>query len=94
VFVQRKPPISSTISFTGNIFLTLGEGNSGSTAFTYTLNRTGDLSGIVGVNWMVSPTGVDGADFVGGGLPTGLVTFAAGQFSASFVVNVAGDTVI
>ena len=68
------------------------EGQSGSTAFTFTVTRVGDLSGADSAHWAVSGAGVDGADFTGGVLPSGLVSFAAGESSKVITVNVAGDT--
>jgi Ca2+-binding RTX toxin-like protein len=41
----------------------------------------------------VGGTGVDGADFVGGVLPSGTVTFLAGETSKTLTITVAGDTV-
>src|SRR5215213_5672774 len=73
---------------------THNEGNSGSTAFTFTVTRTGDTTGTVGVNYAVAGTGTapaNGADFVGGTFPSGTITFASGENSKTITVNVAGD---
>ncbi|MDB5446834.1 MAG: hypothetical protein JWQ97_2151 [Phenylobacterium sp.] len=73
---------------------TKAEGNSGSTAFTFTVTRSGDLSGATTANWAVTGSGAapaDAADF-GGTLPSGQVSFAAGESSQVITVNVAGDT--
>jgi hypothetical protein len=70
------------------------EGNSGSTAFTFTVTRTGDTSGAASVQWAVGGSAVNGADFTGGLLPSGTLTFAAGESSRVITVNVAGDTVV
>jgi hypothetical protein len=70
------------------------EGQSGSTAFTFTVTRTGDLSGATSAQWAVTGPAVNGADFTGGVLPTGTVSFAAGESSKVIGINVAGDTVI
>jgi hypothetical protein len=82
------------------------EGNSGSTALTFTLARTGITSKETIVNWRIQPgTGVvvDANDFAAGqeslqvannGLPSGRVTFAAGETSKTVTVNIAGDTAI
>ncbi len=56
------------------------EGNSGSKAFTFTVNRTGDLSGVCSVLWRVVGVGnvpANAADFLNGVLPSGTVFFAA-----------------
>ena len=74
---------------------TLSEGNSGSTAFTFTVTRAGSTTGVASVAWAVLGSGANPAsstDFTGGVLPSGTVTFAAGQTSATITVNVAGDT--
>lgn len=76
------------------------EGNGGTTAFTFTVARSGDLSRGAGADWVVSGGGVagtvpaEGADFVAGALPRGHVVFAPGQGRASVVVPVAGDGAI
>ena len=71
------------------------EGNSGATPFTFTVTRSGDSSGTSTATWSVasgaSPS-ADGSDFVGGALPSGVVTFAPGQTSQTVTVNVQGDT--
>ena len=70
------------------------EGQSGSTPFTFTVTRTGDLSGGVSASWAVGGEGVNGADFAGGELPSGVVNFAAGESSKVVTVEVAGDTAV
>jgi hypothetical protein len=71
------------------------EGNSGYTPITYTVTRTGDLSATSSVSWGVIGYGTnqaDAHDFSGGVLPSGAVTFAAGQSTATVTVNISGDT--
>src|SRR5262249_60795684 len=70
------------------------EGNSGATPFTFTVSRTGDLSGASSVDWAVSGPPADAADFVGGVLPSGTLNFAVGEASKTITVNVAGDTAV
>ncbi|WP_144360579.1 Calx-beta domain-containing protein, partial [Nodularia spumigena] len=72
------------------------EGNSGSKAFTFSVTRSGNTTGINTVKWAVTGTGANpanAADF-GGTLPTGTVTFAANETSKIITVNVSGDTSI
>ncbi len=72
------------------------EGNSGFTPFTFNVTREGLLTGTTTVNWAVTGSGpnpADAADF-GGTLPSGVVTFAAGQTTRTITVNVRGDTVV
>jgi Ca2+-binding RTX toxin-like protein len=76
---------------------TITEGNKGSTPVTVTVTRSGDLSGISSANWTVSGNGTApaiGADFVGGNLPSGTVSFPAGQATAAIKFNIAGETKI
>ncbi|WP_122893440.1 Calx-beta domain-containing protein [Arcobacter peruensis] len=81
--------------------LDTAEGTSSeTTAFVYTITRTGDTTGTASVNWNVSTaTGLTSADFVGnqdvlttnGGLPSGTVSFANGVSSMDITINVSGD---
>ncbi|MEI6029835.1 MAG: Ig-like domain-containing protein [Synechococcaceae cyanobacterium ELA739] len=76
---------------------TKAEGNSGSTAYTFTVSRDGDLSASSTANWSVSGIGTNAAtasDFNGGLLPSGTVTFAAGVASEVIMVLVVGDSVV
>nr|WP_246472717.1 Ig-like domain-containing protein [Azospirillum tabaci] len=75
--------------------LSSAEGNSGSSSLTYTITRRGDTSGATTVKWQVETTGLSGsladaADF-GGTLPSGTVTFAAGETSKTITVPISGD---
>ncbi|MDH6097940.1 cohesin domain-containing protein, partial [Anabaenopsis sp. FSS-46] len=68
------------------------EGNEGLTPFTFTVTRTGDTTGTSSANWAVTSTSANAADF-GGTLPTGTVTFGAGETTREITVNVQGDTI-
>ena len=70
------------------------EGQSGDTAFTFTVTRTGDLGAAASAHWAVGGEGVSGADFAGGEPPSGVVSFAAGESSKVITVEVAGDTAV
>ncbi len=73
------------------------EGNSGSKAFTFTVTRADNTTGSNNVDWAVTGTGTfpaNAADFVGGVLPSGVVSFAPGESSKVITVNVRGDTTI
>ncbi|MFP3700773.1 Calx-beta domain-containing protein, partial [Burkholderia sp. SIMBA_013] len=64
-------------------------------SLTYTITRRGDTSGATSVKWQVDTTGLSGsladaADF-GGTLPSGTVTFAAGETSKTITVPISGD---
>lgn len=79
------------------------EGNTGTTAFTYTLTRT-DGTKAATVDWKVALADVDAAanadDFVSGqdslgnnsGLPSGTATFAEGETTVTVTINIAADT--
>lgn len=68
------------------------EGDSGSALFTFTVIRSGDLSLASKADFAVS--GADAADFVGGVLSTGSVSFAAIKATAVITTAVAGDTTV
>jgi ELWxxDGT repeat protein len=71
------------------------EGNIGSTAIPFTVHRDGDRSATNSVRWaFVGPEGsvaVDGADFVGSQLPSGLLSFGPGESSKTVLLNVLAD---
>ena len=74
--------------------VSFAEGQSGNALHGFALTRTGNLSAAQQVGWTVAGAGTDAADaadFAGGALPSGTVSFAAGQASASIAVAVAGD---
>jgi Right handed beta helix region/Calx-beta domain len=73
------------------------EGQSGTTPFTFTVTRTGDASIADSAAWSLTGSGANPAsasDFVDGALPSGTVSFAAGETSKMIAVNVSGDTVV
>jgi uncharacterized protein (TIGR02145 family) len=70
------------------------EGNSGNTAFTFTITRGGDTTGSTDVDYAVTGTGenpADASDF-GGSLPSGTVSFSSGDTTKVITINVNGDT--
>ena len=71
------------------------EGNSGVTYYTFTVTRTGILSGNSTAQWSVTGIGqpADANDFPGGILPTSNVTFAAGETTKTITIDVIGDTI-
>jgi len=70
------------------------EGNSGNSVFTFSVTRSGRTDISTSVNWAVVVKGTHAADTndFGGTLPSGVVTFAAGETSKTITVNVKGDT--
>jgi hypothetical protein len=88
------PPPSLAIAATAAV---KAEGNSGSTAFTFTVTRSGDTTGTSSVNYAVTGSGssaADSSDFAGGSLPGGTVSFAASETTKVITVNVNGDTTV
>jgi methionine-rich copper-binding protein CopC len=91
------PPVISISSTSANTIK--NEGNSGTTPFTFTVNRSNG-SGASTVRYAV--TGVadstrvaaSASDFVGGVLPSGTISFANGETSKTLTINVAGDTAV
>ncbi|MCR5875230.1 family 16 glycosylhydrolase [Phenylobacterium sp. J426] len=88
----QPPPAGQTQLSFATSTVTLAEGNSGSTAFSFTVNRTGPTTSTSTVTWSVS--GADAADFTGGARPGGTLTFSPGETSKVITVNVAGDTTV
>ena len=76
----------------------IAEGNSGGvTVYELTVDRFGDVSQDADVEWTISGYGANGADaddFAGGVLPTGTVTFAAGESTATISIEIAADMVV
>lgn len=70
-----------------------GEGLTGSRAFSFSVTRTGSLSGTSSVRWSAAGSGPNPAsgadDFTGATL--GTLTFAPGQASGTITLNVKGD---
>lgn len=67
------------------------EGNDGTTVFEFTVTRSGDTTGEGSVEFTVGGD-VDAADF-GGTLPSGSVSFAAGETTKTISLAITGDTV-
>jgi hypothetical protein len=70
------------------------EGDSGTTIYTFTATRDGDTNGTASVDWVVAGHGAnpaDGLDFIGGVLPSGTISFAAGETTKTISVEVSGD---
>lgn len=75
--------------------ITQNEGNSGTTAYAITIRRGGNTSGTNTVTATVSGIGIapaNASDFVGGSFPTSVLSFASGDTTKTFTVNVQGDT--
>jgi hypothetical protein len=68
------------------------EGQSGNAPFLFTVTRTGDTSSAATAHWAVTGAAVNAADFADGVLPSGVVSFAAGETSKVIEIDVAGDS--
>ena len=93
VYAGNPPPASSSFSI-GPANVLHPEGNTGTTPFTFTVTRSGSTAGAGSVAWTVTGSGSNPAnatDFARGILPSGTVSFAAGQTQKTITANVAGD---
>lgn len=89
-------PAQPTVSIAATA-ANLAEGQSGTTPFVFTVQRSGDTSAALSVSWSVTSWGdhpADGTDFAASVLPTGVVNFAAGETSRTISVAIAGDTTV
>jgi hypothetical protein len=88
-------PPSPTVAISNAVVA--NEGNSGTTAYNYTLTLTRNGStAAYAYNWSVAGSGAnpaDAADF-GGTFPSGAGTFAAGETSKTISVLVSGDSTV
>ena len=77
--------------------ITQNEGSpSGSTAYTFTLTRTGGPNNLQ-VDYQVAGSGVEAAnadDFTGGAFPSGTATFNGSTTTTQVTINVAQDTLV
>jgi predicted extracellular nuclease len=69
------------------------EGNSGATAYTFTLTRSSGSADATVAYAITGMAGIDATDFVGGVLPSGTATFSGSNLTTTITVNVQGDTV-
>ncbi len=79
------PPVISM-----DVGVTLAEGNSGATAFVFTVNRTGDTSGTASASYAITGSGTNPAnavDFSSGILPSGTANFLTGSAITSITVK-------
>ena len=72
------------------------EGNSGTTAYAFTVTRSGGTTGDLNFSGTFSNGTTDNADYVGGTAPAATFngSIPAGQTSATVTINVAGDFTI
>jgi Ca2+-binding RTX toxin-like protein len=89
------PPAAPTVSIAAQDAVK-NEGDSSTTAFTFTVTRTGDTSDISTVDWIFSGSGIiDPAETDDvAGQTSGQVVFAKNQTSATITVFINGDTAV
>ena len=92
--VSATPVTSPTLSIVAPFGGSKSEGNSATTPYDFTVERAGNTTGTSSAVWAVTGSSANAADFVGSVLPSGSVTFAAGQTTANVTVNVQGDRAI
>ncbi len=88
--------VTSAYSIAGTAVAT-PEGNSGTTAFTFNVTRLGAAGGFGTVAWQVpfgGPSGASATDFLGFTMPSGTLTFNAGETQKTLTVEVLGDELI
>jgi hypothetical protein len=88
------PPAGPVVSIAG-ISADLAEGDSTTTPFTFSVTLSEPSDSQMTVSWSVGGRGgmpAGATDFVGGVLPSGIVTFTAGETFKLVTVDVLGDT--
>ena len=94
--IREIIPATRVVSFNATTSVTEGSEDGGTTAFTFTVERTGDTNSAATVNFGVTGIGgnpVDVMDF-GGALPSGQIQFLAGQSTSEAVtLNISSDSV-
>ena len=81
------------LAVTANGDATATEGDAGTKAFNFTLNRSVKTSGALDVDFIVVGSGANPADDVdfGGTLPSGTISFADGETTKTISVDISGD---
>jgi hypothetical protein len=108
VLVKLSSPVGATISDdTGTAMIvdddaptylsvndvTINEGNSGTTTFTFTVTRSGATAGTSSVTYATANgSATAGSDYTA--LPATTLNFAAGETSKTVSVSVIGETVV
>ena len=77
-----------------NVQQSQAEGNAGTTVYSFVVNRVNNTQVTSSVAYAVTANTADGADFVGGSLPSGILEFAVGDDSQTIEIAIAADTTI
>ena len=89
------PTINATYSIETTSLSQGYEGDTSTTSFTFAVSRSGVTSGAGTVSYSVLGSGThaaDASDFSGNALPSGTVSFAAGETTKMVTLHIAGDT--
>lgn len=90
--VAIAPPPTPTVTLTG-ASVSATEGNSGAKLLTFTATRSSSTGAATAPVAIALGTGMNGADFTGNAVPSGLAfTWADGATSATLSISVNGDT--
>ena len=87
-FTFDRPATTTTVSLQDTALSQAAD--DGTTSFVFTATRGGDLSRSDSIAWQVTgngPNAADAADFTGATLPTGRVTFVAGEASRTITIH-------
>jgi len=98
ISITNRRPLGNSPTPTPTVVLSnaiaQNEGNSGTTAFTYTVSRSSSV-GAVNVPWTFSAGSTLADDFAGGAYPAGgSVAMADGVSTGTITINVAGDATV
>ena len=94
-FVYKPAAVVTPRISVVSLVATQSEGNSGFITYTFTVKRTGLISGASSVNWVLQGAGLNPAaagDFAADTPLAGTIQFAANESEKIITVRVAGDT--
>lgn len=92
IVVTSQPLVVTNPGILSIADASLAEGDAGTAAMTFTVNRNGGTFGDVSATYTISfPANANASDLAPGHLLTGTVSFVDGQTSATITVQVAGD---
>lgn len=92
--IARVPAGTATQVGVTALSASKNEGNTGLTDYTFTVTRTGPITGASSVNYAVTGSGANPAtadDFENATFPSGTVNFAANESSKTITIKVNGD---
>ncbi|MFN9620825.1 MAG: Calx-beta domain-containing protein [Synechococcaceae cyanobacterium] len=93
--VSEPPPAAPSLSISAQV-AEIAEGDTGTTLYSFVVNRQGDRQGVSSSGWSVRGSGsnpADASDFLAGQWPSGTVSFAAGETEQTISIPIAADRV-